>query len=204
MPYREIGMLHSMWNSDGVSLSVHYMDYEQRQRYRITIANGLLYTSHGVGLETHGYVHGSFGDYYLFVMAPDGTIYAGNEDDVHHHSSFLAGWPIASAGTIKAAKGKVLALTPQSGHYAPPRDYFDQVLTELRKHKVEIWPNTIRYGRHITTSKKIEKASKSGGGKQLVTDYSPTVPANGLVVGNHRAGQTLRVYPGSTPKWQWY
>jgi len=69
----------------------------------------------------------------IFVMSPDGELYA-SEHKVgrFHHSSFLAGGDAAAAGEIKVVAGKVRGLTNKSGHYAPSYQHTGQVLAELR------------------------------------------------------------------------
>jgi hypothetical protein len=67
----------------------------------------------------------------IFVMAPDGKIYAHSKTTGRfHHSSFLAGGPVKGGGTMMVDQGEVVALTPASGHYKPGRE---QVLNVLRK-----------------------------------------------------------------------
>jgi hypothetical protein len=44
-----------------------------------------------------------------------------------HHSSFLAGEPVASAGEIRAKNGVLELVSNASGHYEPPKGLLFQV-----------------------------------------------------------------------------
>ncbi|MFP4310419.1 MAG: hypothetical protein ACLFS9_00365 [Nitriliruptoraceae bacterium] len=68
----------------------------------------------------------------IYVMAPDGRLYAGSHRvGLFHHSSFLAGSDVAGAGEIKAEGGKLRGITNKSGHYTPGPEQMRQVLEEL-------------------------------------------------------------------------
>jgi len=75
-------------------------------------------------------------------MDKDGKIYLelpGIDKHVvnFHHSSFMAGGPVASAGAmVLDSNGKLLALSVLSGHYRPIKGMIDQVINELRQRGV--------------------------------------------------------------------
>lgn len=48
-----------------------------------------------------------------------------------HHSSFLAGGPVAAAGMLGATDGRLTYLSNNSGHYSPPRPLMLQMLSRL-------------------------------------------------------------------------
>lgn len=50
-----------------------------------------------------------------------------------HHPAFLAGGPLAAAGMIQAAAGRIVFLSDMSGHYAPSQDHTAQILGRLRQ-----------------------------------------------------------------------
>jgi hypothetical protein len=50
-----------------------------------------------------------------------------------HHSSFLAGEPVAAAGEIRVSNGVLKTVSNNSGHYQPQPGYLIQFLLELRK-----------------------------------------------------------------------
>jgi len=76
----------------------------------------------------------------MFSMAGDGTIYATNmhEPGVFHHSSFVAGGPLAAAGELYVEQGRLKAVTDKSGHYVPGRCLTWQFLTELQRIGIEL------------------------------------------------------------------
>jgi hypothetical protein len=56
----------------------------------------------------------------IYVMSPDGKIYAASHRvSAFHHSSFLAGADVAGAGEMKVDKGRLIAISNKSGHYRP-------------------------------------------------------------------------------------
>ena len=70
----------------------------------------------------------------IYVMAPDGKIYAHTHKiSRFHHSSFLAGGDVAGAGEIKVNNGRLTGITNKSGHYRPGPEYLVQVLKEFRE-----------------------------------------------------------------------
>ena len=50
-----------------------------------------------------------------------------------HHSSFVAGAPVAAAGEMTIQNGKLLSLSNRSGHYTPQRSSLGLVLERLRQ-----------------------------------------------------------------------
>src|SRR5689334_3634518 len=205
MTYKTLGMVHSYMLKDINTGGVPYMSEADRNKYKIAIAAGILFTATGRGLTTSGGQNpmGKF----IFVMDGAGTIYAGPNQEVHHHSSFLSGRPIASAGLIGATDGKITYLDGESGHYMPPKDYFQQVITELKKQKVKIENGVVHYEFNLT-SDQVEKIKKKRSNGQMITDYVPGTTIKdsdvGIPIGQHQQGQVLRLYPGSKPQWQWY
>jgi hypothetical protein len=85
----------------------------------------------------------------IFVMTESGKIYMANQSKeiqggpLHfHHSTFLAGEPVAAAGVLKFSeeKGKVVLkeVTDMSGHYKPDLEHTRQFLTELHNRGVNL------------------------------------------------------------------
>lgn len=70
----------------------------------------------------------------IFVMGETGDIYIANCHRMgqFHHSSFLAGGPVAAAGEIRIETGVVKLLSRASGHYEPTSAQFTQVMDRLR------------------------------------------------------------------------
>jgi len=73
----------------------------------------------------------------IYVMAPDGRLYAGvHKVGLFHHSSFLAGMPTAGAGELKVDSGTLQVITNKSGHYKPGRAQMINVLKQLKERGV--------------------------------------------------------------------
>ena len=67
------------------------------------------------------------------VMDPQGNIYlsASQERGVFHHSSFLSGQPVSTAGEIIVENGRVVMVNNVSGHYRPSEESLDLFLDQL-------------------------------------------------------------------------
>ncbi len=75
----------------------------------------------------------------IFVMAPDGKIYAGQHKvGLFHHSSFLSGGKAAGAGEIKVDGGRLTKITNKSGHYIPGVSEVVQTFAELQSRGVSL------------------------------------------------------------------
>ena len=58
-------------------------------------------------------------------MSPEHNLYVHDKITGHfHHSSFLGGAATVAAGSIVVEQGKLLELTPHSGHYQPSEEDF--------------------------------------------------------------------------------
>jgi RHS repeat-associated core domain len=107
----------------------YLMSEADRARYEVFVKDGLLYNSAGSLLDTGDARDGK----YIFVMDPQGRIFAGAPRIFEfHHSSFLAGSSVASAGEMVVASGMLLMHDNNSGHYKPTDDHNDQFVSELK------------------------------------------------------------------------
>ncbi|GLD96656.1 hypothetical protein PINS_up005339 [Pythium insidiosum] len=71
-------------------------------------------------VATHRAVHTDSGSKWIFVLTRDARLYVARKRKGHfHHSSFLAGAPIAAAGKIYVRDGRIRAIEPHSGHFKP-------------------------------------------------------------------------------------
>jgi hypothetical protein len=104
---------------------VQYMDAKERKVKQLTVKNGLIYQQ-GIGLMGKGSQ-----TKYIFVMDGMGQIYSEQKNVVRHHSSFLAGGPVAAAGTWAIQDGRIVSCNASSGHYAPRRFFMNQLIKEL-------------------------------------------------------------------------
>ena len=110
---------------------VYYIPPENRDDYRVRVAgDGKLYRGNANHpLDTEGNE--------LFVMSVYGDIYIGKGyyegvDYSLHHSSFLMGQPVASAGILKVDDGKIIFINNGSGHYRPSQEHNEQLIHKLR------------------------------------------------------------------------
>ncbi len=118
---------------------VPYFSAAERQQYEVTVRQGKLFWR-GQLLNTEHPVEGAPKATFIFVMAMDGTLYAapnGGTAQNIHHSSFLAGHPAASAGTIVVVDGVVQKITNKSGHYGHRAAKMRQVLAELERRGID-------------------------------------------------------------------
>lgn len=106
-----------------------------RRRYRLRTEQGRLLRDDGTPFDTEG-------EAFLIVLAPDGELYAGRGDYSSatklHHSSFLAGDPVAAAGEVVASAGRPTRITARSGHYKPPLCLLDQLRAELERRGIDL------------------------------------------------------------------
>ena len=133
----------SPWGS-----TVKYLDATERQQLKLTVRNGLLYDAKGDLFDTRNAgTHWSGQGRAIFVMDENGDLYASKfqERGAFHHSSILAGDPVAGAGELKVTDGKLEIISDNSGHYSPPRPYTMQVVNYLRSLGVHIADNQIEY-----------------------------------------------------------
>jgi hypothetical protein len=117
------------------SRKIHYETSQVSSSYRVTIKDGLLYDSTGSLLSTHtrNRVNG------LFVMDEAGNFYiASGSYGYFHHSSFLAGQAVASAGEIEVHYGRVYYLSNNSGHYKIPSEGLIEAGQTLAKQRVDL------------------------------------------------------------------
>ncbi|MCC7007040.1 MAG: hypothetical protein IT497_10425 [Ottowia sp.] len=75
-----------------------------------------------------------------YVLSPQNKLYIHSHiPGKFHHSSFLSGLPVQAAGTIKInSKGKLIAITPKSGHYRSTPEMFAKILDSLHKRGVDL------------------------------------------------------------------
>ncbi|HEY7030612.1 MAG TPA: hypothetical protein VH482_04750 [Thermomicrobiales bacterium] len=83
----------------------------------------------------------------MYVMDNTGSIFAGSQNvGRFHHSSFMAGGPVAAAGEMSLNAGTLKYINNFSGHYLPTPDHLTQVLQELRDNAVPLnIPAAVKY-----------------------------------------------------------
>jgi hypothetical protein len=126
----------SVWGT-----KVKYLSGEERLKYQVQIKDGKLFDAEGNLFDTSK-AHSAFGGSgnAIFVMDESGNIYASTVHSIgkFHHSSFLSGQPVASAGEISVAQGVVKEITRRSGHYQPTAEQLNQFLERLDKGGIDL------------------------------------------------------------------
>ena len=122
---------NQIWGGSGVK----YLTDEERGAYQLSVKDGKLYDADGNLFDTSGAmtVHSGQGRA-IFVMDENGNLYASNYQEVgaFHHSSLLAGDPVAGAGELQVSNGDIQVISDKSGHYMPGRRYTMQTVDYLR------------------------------------------------------------------------
>lgn len=127
---------NSIWGSQ-----VDYLSSARRQPYELFVAGGALVDVNGVPFDTSTASSAwAGGGRAIFVMDPHGHVYASKTHTVgrFHHSSFLAGQPVAAAGELEVDHGKLKLVSNRSGHYRPPGSLTDQLFAELQARGLNI------------------------------------------------------------------
>lgn len=104
-----------------------YLTNEEALRYVLRVsANGLLVDAACVPLAADRKQD------VMFVMRGSGTIFVcADREATPHHSSLAAGHAVAAAGQLTVLKGRVLAISNESGHYTPPASSLQRVMSQL-------------------------------------------------------------------------
>ena len=79
------------------------------------------------------------GDVWIYVSDSHYNLYLGiKQKGYFQHSSFLAGGPITSAGTLVIKDGVLIACNPMSGHYRTKAVYFKRFIEELEREGADL------------------------------------------------------------------
>jgi hypothetical protein len=119
---------------------VEYLNKAERSTYELSVKDGKMFDSSGNLFDTtsSSSIH-SGGGKAIFVMDEAGKIFASPTQTLgkFHHSSFLSGKPVASAGELSAVNGVVQEISRKSGHYQPSAKINSQIITELQRRGVD-------------------------------------------------------------------
>jgi len=116
---------------------VEYFDPRQREARRVVIHDGKVYKPDGTIYPDTKSSHKNQGNY---VMDPAGNFYLFDEwtTPTVRHSSIFAGGPVAGAGNIQIAGGRIVYIDGESGHYPTGREHFANVMKELAADGVDV------------------------------------------------------------------
>ena len=121
----------SVWGT-----KVKYLSAEERKKYLLTVGeDGLLRDAQNQLFDTTNSKTDAVKGKSVFVMDEKGNIYASphQKRGKFHHSSFLAGGPVAAAGELTAKHGVVTQVSNGSGHYQPDQSFTHQFVEQLRR-----------------------------------------------------------------------
>lgn len=127
---------NKIWSSQ-----VKYLNDAELAQHKINIKDGRLYDSKGVLYDTGDAATAhSGGGRSIYVMDEAGNIYASKyqEPGLFHHSSLSRAKPVAAAGEIEVAGGKLTAISDKSGHYRPTREFSDQAVSHLSEQGIDM------------------------------------------------------------------
>ena len=112
---------------------VTYLTELGRESYRLEVRKGLLYQN-GSPFDTRTMKSAWGGQgVAIFVQSRENRFYAGEYQYAQvHHSSFLAGDPVRSAGELIVWDGRLKAVSIESGHYKPDPKRLPFALEGLR------------------------------------------------------------------------
>ena len=126
---------------------VRYLSVEERQRFKMDIVDGKLMQGGKLLPHIEPGADPNTEIEYLYSMDEQGAIFIEKASPMltckFHHSSFVAGAPVAGAGQIKIRQGKATFIDNCSGHYRPSDDLMDQVLSLLKQQNIEV--DRVRY-----------------------------------------------------------
>jgi len=135
----------SVWGT-----KVKYLDESEREGYRLTIKDGKIYDVNNKPFDTSdaSSVFGGGEGSAIFVMDKSGNIYASKTQTVgkFHHSSFLSGDAVATAGEISVKDGNITQITRRSGHYQPEEEHMGQFVDKLKSSGIDVSKIDIKQG----------------------------------------------------------
>nr|POE48212.1 iq domain-containing protein iqm6 [Quercus suber] len=116
---------------------IKYLGPAERQAYEVVVQDGkLVYKQSGENLHTEG---GPKDAKWIFVLSTSKTLYVGLKNKgTFQHSSFLAGGATLSAGRLVVEDGILKAVWPHSGHYRPTEENFQELMSFLKEHNVDL------------------------------------------------------------------
>lgn len=119
---------------------VQYLDKYQREEKKIHIENGFFFNSLGEKFHTGGMETNVAGKgWAIYIRSTKNEIYAyTHQQNVFHHSSFVSGAPVYSAGEIAVDNGRLIGITNKSGHYKPEISHCYNMMDYLLSHNVAL------------------------------------------------------------------
>ena len=127
-----LGKMPAAMKENFISAGVVYLPAGQRMKHHLDIHSDKLYQENQLFDTTALKTHFSGKGWAIYVVSPSGNWYAGSHIvGEFHHSSFLSGKPVLSAGEMKVENGELKVITAKSGHYKPSKEQFIAGLRDL-------------------------------------------------------------------------
>lgn len=127
---------NKQWRHVSPNAKVKYLTPEELGRTKLFFRDGKAYDAKGSLFDTSSAPGGRA----TFVMDALGDFYASDKarEGYFHHSSFMAGKPVAAAGEIESTEGILTAVSDRSGHYEPESELLENAMKELEGKGVEM------------------------------------------------------------------
>jgi hypothetical protein len=118
---------------------VNYMKDASRKEYRLVCLGGKLFQENRLFDTRNSSTAHSGAGWAIYVVSPTGRWFAGpHKAGKFHHSSFLQGKPVMSAGEMQVSNGVPTQLSAKSGHYQPTLDQFANGIQALKRKGIDL------------------------------------------------------------------
>ncbi|KAK6941974.1 hypothetical protein RJ641_027351 [Dillenia turbinata] len=116
---------------------IKYLGPTERKAYEVLVENRKFFYKQTMEvIDTTG---GPTDAKWIFVLSTSKTLYvAQKRKGTFQHSSFLAGGATLSAGRVVIEQGVLKAVWPHSGHYLPTAENFEELMTYLEDHNIDL------------------------------------------------------------------
>jgi hypothetical protein len=117
------------------SKQVKFLTSKERRKHLVVVGddNRLRQGAQGEPYDTSSF-KGKTPGKAAYVVDSKGNMYVGeHKKGLMHHSSFLAGRAVVSAGMVKIENGKITEIDHRSGHYAPGGEQLRNALNNINK-----------------------------------------------------------------------
>ncbi|MCL7029839.1 hypothetical protein MKW94_022276, partial [Papaver nudicaule] len=134
---REINLVDKCPRSRLQHQCIKYLGPIERKNYEVTVEDGkFMYKQSGELLNTSDE---SDDAKWIFVLSTSKNLYVGQKKKgTFQHSSFLAGGATSAAGRLVVENGTLKAVWPHSGHYRPTEQNFQEFVSFLKEHNVDL------------------------------------------------------------------
>ncbi|XP_010276348.1 PREDICTED: IQ domain-containing protein IQM2-like [Nelumbo nucifera] len=134
---KEVNLVDKCPRSKLQQQCIKYLGPIERKAYEVVVENGkFFYKQTGKVLDTS---EGPKDGKWIFVLSTSKNLYVGQKKKgTFQHSSFLAGGATSAAGRLVVQNGVLKAVWPHSGHYRPTEENFQEFMTYLKEHNVDL------------------------------------------------------------------